>query len=65
MVPGAWAIGGSVGRTGHVLRGLDLFWGGAFPKRARVSGRHDASQTEAPAASRGAEERVTVPAYAS
>lgn len=37
-----------------MLRGLDPFEGrGAFPKRACVSGPHDASQTTAPAASKG------------
>lgn len=65
MVPGAWAVGGSVGRTGQarVAHGAWIHFWGAFLKRARVSGLRDASQTKAPAASRGAEERVTVPAY--
>lgn len=65
MMPGAWAVGGSVGRTRQarvVHRAWIGFWG-AFPKRACVSGLHNASRTKAPAASRGVEECVTVPAY--
>lgn len=65
MVPGAWAAGGGVGRTGQarvVCGAWILFWV-AFPIGVCVSGQWGASQTRAPAASRGAEECVTVPAY--